>query len=135
VDGVENQKVEPELGSYVENGKRITVTEEDARKEKLPDEYRLEVRLKREGESVFPVEVKLTYENGKTEWRQWDGRDRWVKWQWTGKSKLQRVEIDPQHKILLDGSWANNSWVADVAPVPFAKWGSNLLYWLQMVLP
>ena len=135
VDGVSSDKIELKLGSYVENGKRIAVTESDAEKKKMPDEYRLEVKLKREGEAIFPVEVKLTYEDGRTEWRQWDGRDRWVKWEWTGKSKLSRVEIDPQHRVLLDGSFANNSWVADMGPLPFAKWGSNLLYWLQMVLP
>ncbi len=137
VDGVSSDKLELQLGSYVENGKRITLTESDAerQKDKGKDEYRLVVKLKREGEAVFPVEVKLTYENGQVEWRNWDGRDRWVKWEWTGKSKLARVEIDPQHKILLDGSFADNSWVDDMPPLPFAKWSSKLLVWLQMVLP
>ena len=73
--------MELQLGSYVQNGKRITVTESDAerQKDKGKDEYRLVVKLKREGEAVFPVEVKLTYENNQAEWRNWDGRDRWVK--------------------------------------------------------
>jgi hypothetical protein len=135
VDGVSSEPEEVKLGSYVQNGKRITVTETDAEQKKLKDQYRLTVKLKREGEAVFPVDVKLTYDDGKTEWRQWDGRDRWVQWDWAGKSKLHRVEIDPQHKVLLDGSFADNSWVADASPVPFAKWSSNILYWLQMVLP
>ena len=139
VDSVSNEKVEVKLGSYVENGKRITVTESDAEKKKSngkgKDEYRIAVKLKRDGEAIFPVDAKLTYENGQVEWRHWDGRDRWVKWESVGKSKLSRVEIDPQHKILLDGSFGDNSWIADTDPLPFAKWTSNLLYWLQMVLP
>lgn len=136
VDGVSNQKLEQKLGSYLVNGKRVTVTESDAQsKSRQKDQYRIEVDLKRQGETVFPVDVQLTYEGGRTEWRQWDGRDRWVKWEWTGPAKLARVEIDPQHKVLLDGSFANNSWVADPDPLPFAKWSSNLLYWVQMVLP
>lgn len=139
VDSVSSDLVEQKPGSYMENGKRITVTgadvEKNKEKNKKKEEYRLVVRLKRAGEAIFPVQVKLTYDNGRVEWRQWDGQDRWVKWDWTGNSKLQRVEIDPEHKVLLDGSFADNSWVDDAAPLPFAKWSSNLLYWLQMALP
>jgi hypothetical protein len=135
VDSVSNEKVEPKLGSYVENGKRITVRESDAKKKQGKDQYHIIVKLKRDGETIFPVEAKLTYENGRVEWRHWDGRDRWVKWESVGESKLRRVEIDPEHKILLDGSFADNSWIADPDLLPFAKWTSNLVYWLQMVLP
>jgi hypothetical protein len=45
------------------------------------------------------------------------------------------VEIDPGRKILLDSSFADNSWRASIYPLPFAKWSSNLLFWMQMVLP
>ena len=137
VEDVSSEKIEPKLGSYLVNGKRATVTqaEVDQNKDKRPAEYKLTVKLKREGECVFPIDVKLTYDNGRTEWRSWEGVDRWVKWEWTGKTKLRRVEIDPLHRILLDGSFADDSWVADTDPLPFAKWGSNLLFWLQMVLP
>jgi len=45
------------------------------------------------------------------------------------------VEIDPGRKILLDSSFADNSWSAAMYPLPFAKWSSNLVFWMQMVLP
>ena len=48
----------------------------------------------------------------------WDGRDRWVRWEWTGPSRLSRVEIDQRHKVPLDGSFADNSWTADFDPLP-----------------
>ena len=59
--------------------------------------------------------MKLTYEDGGVSGRNWDGRDRWVKWEWKASSKPSPCEIDPQHKILLDGSFADNSWVAIAA--------------------
>ena len=136
VESVSNDEIGVKPGSYVENGKRFTITEDEARKnKKKPVEYRVVVRLKREGEAIFPVDVKLTYSDGRVENKQWDGRDRWIKYDFTSKAKLARVEIDPDHKILLDGSLADNSWVEDSDFTPFARWSSNLLYWLQMVLP
>ena len=50
-------------------------------------------------------------------------------------AKVKSVEIDPEHKILLDGSFADNSYVPQASPLPFVKWASNALFWLQMVLP
>lgn len=136
VESVSNDEIGVKPGSYVENGKRFIITEDEARKnKKKPVEYRVVVRLKREGEAIFPVDVKLTYTDGRVENKQWDGRDRWIKYDFTSKVELARVQIDPDHKILLDGSLADNSWVEDSDFTPFARWSSNLLYWLQMVLP
>ena len=136
VESVSNEEIGIKPGSYIENGKRFTISEDDARKnKKKPIEYRVVVKLKREGEAIFPVDVRLTYGDGRVENKQWDGRDRWVKYDLTSKTKLARVEIDPDHKILLDGSRADNSWVEDSDFTPLARWSSNLLYWLQMVLP
>jgi len=81
------------------------------------------------------VEVKMTLDNGEVLQQQWDGRDRWVKYEFLKPSRMKRVEIDPQRKVLLDSSFLNNSWVADPAPLPFVKWFSDLLFWSQMVLP
>jgi hypothetical protein len=126
----------------MENGKRVTVTDDDAEriqkerdKKKEPDQFRTVVKLVRDGEAVFPVEVMMVLENGKVIERRWDGRDRWVKYEFVEPSKIARVEIDPAHKILLDASFANNSWVAKPASRPFFKWFSNMLFWSQMGLP
>ncbi len=141
VAGVDCDPVETATGSYVRDGKRVTVTEDDAdrmdaeRKKKGGGEYRIVVRLVREGETVFPVEMKMTLENGETVREAWDGRERWVRYQYTKNSKVRSVEIDPGHKILLDSSFADNSYVARTQWLPLAKWSSDLLFWLEMMLP
>lgn len=127
----------------MENGKRIVIGEAEAgriekereKKKGYRPEYRIVVKLDREGEAVFPVEMKMTLESGEIVRERWDGRDRWVKYVYTKTSPVKSVEIDPERKVLLDGSFADNSYVAKPAALPFAKWSSNLLFWLQMVLP
>ena len=86
-------------------------------------------------ESVFPVDMEMLLENGELVRHHWDGVDRWVKLEFTKASQPRAVEIDPGRKILLDSSFADNSWRASIYPLPFAKWSSNLLFWMQMVLP
>ena len=81
------------------------------------------------------MEFKLTLDNGATEWHTWDGRDRWVKFEYVRKSPARRVEIDPGHKVLLDTSIADNSWTAELPTRLLAKWSSSLLFWAQAVLP
>ena len=93
------------------------------------------VRLARDGETVFPVDMKMTLASGEVVRQQWDGRERWVRYEYTKTSPVKSVEIDPGGRILLDGSFADNSYVAEPAVAPFAKWSSNLLFWIQMVLP
>jgi len=142
VDSVECEKEPVRRGLFVEKGQRVAVTDEDVKriekeraKKKEEPQYHIVVKLRREGEAVFPVDMKMTLENGETIRKHWDGRDRWVKYELTKTSKAKRVEIDPEHKVLLDSNFENNSWVSDPAPLPFAKWFSNLMFWSQMVLP
>ena len=134
---VASEKIATSLGSFLENGKRVEITEKDAdsRKKKGAEQYRITVKLVREGESVFPVEMDMLLENGELVRHHWDGVDRWVKLEFTKASQPHAVEIDPGRKILLDSSFADNSWRASTYPLPFAKWSSNLLFWMQMVLP
>jgi hypothetical protein len=129
-------------GLFPQGGKRTAVTDDDVdriekerSKKKEPDQYRSVVKLVRDGEAIFPVECKITLENGEVLNRQWDGRDRWIKYEFVKPSKVTRVEIDPEYKVLLDSNFANNSWVSKPARLPFVKWFSNMLFWSQMVLP
>jgi Peptidase family M1 domain len=142
VGSVSCDRIKVKLGSYVEGGQRVTVTQKDAdriekeRKKKGEKPlYRIVVKLDREGECIFPVHMKMTLENGQVVREQWDGRERWVKYEYTKPSKVKAVDIDPQQKILLDGSFADNSYQAIPAALPFVKWFANLLFWFQMVLP
>jgi hypothetical protein len=92
------------------------------------------VKIRREGEAIFPVEIRVRFTDGKTADRKWDGEYRWVKFKFTGPAGVESVEIDPGHKILLDVNFANNSYREDVAVKPLFKWWQNLLFWAENLL-
>jgi hypothetical protein len=142
VGSVECDPIEVKLGSYAEGGQRLAIDRKAAdriaqerRRQGQPRRYRIVVKLVRDGESVFPVDMRMTLDNGEIVGEQWDGRERWIKYEYTKTSQVKSVEIDPEHKILLDGSFADNSYVSQPAPLPFVKWFANLVFWFQMVLP
>lgn len=93
---------------------------------------RQSVVLRRWGAAVFPVEVRITFENGDTVNENWDGKGRWTRFTYERKEKIRTVQVDPEHKLALDVNWTNNSWVRK-APAHFAarKWALKWMIWLQ----
>jgi hypothetical protein len=91
---VSSEKIATSLGSFLENGKRVEITKKeadaDARKKRGSEQYRITVKLVREGESVLPVDMEMLLENGELVRHRWDGVDRWVKLEFTRASKARR---------------------------------------------
>src|SRR5260370_20050406 len=60
---VSSDKIGTSLGSFLENDKRVEITakdaDADARKKRGSEQYRIIVKLVREGESVFPVDMEM----------------------------------------------------------------------------
>ena len=75
--------------------------------------YETQVILHRKGDFVFPVEAEVKFDNGENTRERWDGKDRWVRYVYRKKAQLQSVELDPEHGILLDSNYLNNSYVKD----------------------
>lgn len=71
--------------------------------------YRNEVVVQRKGEFVFPVTLEVRFDDGTTTREHWGGRDRWHRFAWTKKAKVVSAEIDPDHQIVLDTDYFNNS--------------------------
>ena len=94
--------------------------------------YRATVYLARWGEGIFPVEVKFTFADGEEIQETWNGRERWIRFDYIRPARLVRVEVDPRHVLVLDVNTVNNSWIAR-APARKAawKWASKWMLWLQ----
>ena len=88
--------------------------------------YHSQVLIHRKGTFVFPVTLEVKFDNGETVREQWDGRDRWVKFEWTKKAKIVSAEIDPEHKVLLDVNAFNNSYVEE----PQKATSKIMAYWM-----
>ena len=94
-----------------------------------------EAYIRRWGEAIFPVEVQLIFANGDTLLESWDGRERWKVFRYIRPDRLVKVTVDPDHKLMLDVNYANNSWVNKPQRNAAAfKWASKWMVWLQNLL-
>ncbi len=94
--------------------------------------YRTTVVVRRYGEGVFPVDVRVLLEdNQEIRWK-WDGRDRWKLFEVENAVRARRVEIDPERVLLLDVRRTNNSADREPrGPQAARKWSLVWLIWLQ----
>jgi hypothetical protein len=93
------------------------------------------VTVRRWGEAVFPVEVRVSFEDKTEQVRFWDGRDRWKQYTFDSGKEIVAVEVDPDQVLALDVNRRNNSWTRD-APDTFAscKWALKWMIWLQNLM-
>lgn len=131
VGSVSSQELGVERGVFDTPQGRTTIEKRPEPRRKL---YRSEVKIQREGEAVFPVTVRIQFQDRHVEWREWDGRYRWVKYVFERPAEVELVEVDPERKLLLDADFANNSYVRGLQRAPLLKFASNLLLWVQHLL-
>ena len=98
------------------------------------DEYRTVVFVERFGDFVHPVTVELKFADDRVERREWDGQERWVRYEIVRPAKLVSAEVDPEHIMALDINRLNNSRLIEARKAPAAKIFVHHLYWLQSLL-
>ncbi|MFC1732265.1 M1 family metallopeptidase [candidate division KSB1 bacterium] len=92
------------------------------------------VVLRRLGDVILPVEVKVVFEDGEVLNEIWDGRDRWMIYSFSRTAGIEYVEVDPEHKILLDVNYTNNSLKSDSSSAGAVRWTNKILFWMQSLL-
>jgi peptidase M1-like protein len=95
-------------------------------------DYVTTVVVRRRGDGIFPVDVRVVLDNHEEVRWHWDGRDRWRAFNVVKPSRASFAQVDPDHVLLLDVNYTNNS--ASLAPRadPAArKWSLVWLVWLQ----
>ena len=108
-----------------------TVRGRDAKMDPGPT-YRTTVAVRRFGGAVFPVDVRVVFENAEEIRWQWDGKDRRKLFEVEKPSRASFVQVDPDHVLVLDVNGTNNS--ATLKPQAAAaarKWSLAWLVWLQ----
>lgn len=86
---------------------------EGLKEEKGKTEYTSNVLIHRKETFVFPVDIEVKFDNGEKVREHWDGQDRWVRYSYQKKAKVESVEIDPDHRISLDRNNFNNSFTLE----------------------
>ena len=100
-----------------------------------PASYASTVDIRRWGEGIFPVEVRVTFADGTSADERWDGAARWTRFRYLRPAPVVKVEVDPSRKLVLDVNSANNSWTSTPrAAEASVKWASKWVVWLQSVM-
>ena len=100
--------------------------QENLKEKKGETEYVDNVWIHRKGEFVVPIDIETTFDNGSKVREHWDGKDRWVRYAYQKKAKIESVEVDPDHKIYFDRNNFNNSRTAEANSAPARKLAN---YW------
>jgi hypothetical protein len=99
---------------------------ENLKEKKGETEYICNVWIRRKAEFVIPVDVEIKFDNGSKVRERWDGQNRWVRYTYQKKAKIESVEVDPDHKIHFDRNVFNNSRTAEENGAPARKLAN---YW------
>ena len=96
------------FAGFDDGGKETSLPKKGSEKKKSEGPFRTVVLVGRDGDLSLPVEIRLTFENGQTHWSTWDGATKWIRLTSIYESKLARVEVDPDRKVVLDRNPWNN---------------------------
>ena len=58
---------------------------------------------------MFPVDVRVVFENGEDVRWHWDGRERWKMFEVDRPVRAAYAQVDPERVLLLDRNYTNNS--------------------------
>jgi Peptidase family M1 domain len=89
--------------------------------------------VRRYGEAIFPVDVRITFADGEQVTEHWAGDSRWQAFSYDGRSTpIKSVEVDPNRVLLLDVNYTNNSWTSRPAAAAAAtRWSAAWMIWLE----
>ncbi|MCK5146718.1 M1 family metallopeptidase [bacterium] len=136
------RKVREKKGLFDEDGGKTLypVKDEDGVERESDEEneeaqmYRSIVRVHRKGEVVIPVEVLLVFENGDSLQYNWDGQERWMRYDVFKDSRLDYAVVDPERKLVIDSEFTNNSLTVEPRKKPVTLLSNRALYWIESVL-
>jgi hypothetical protein len=90
----------------------------------------------RDGDIEMPAHVVLTFRDGTTVNRTWDGASGWIRYRVTSASPLVKAEVDPERRAVLDRNPWNNARYTDryEGPSAAAKGRTYALHFVEILL-
>jgi len=149
VASIDISRVLPEAGSWMKNGQRVELTDDDryeqvakadeAWKKTHPHAGKTEagafpirstVTVVREGAAV-PQILRVTFAGGSHVDVHWDDDRRWARFVFTGDTAAVSAELDPDRNILLDENKLNDSRTVKTDASASRRWTADLAAALQ----
>jgi len=141
VASVKSWRIKTPVGVFDQDGEKIETKRRQAEeKDKEVEEPKYEslVKVRRFGEvklggDVF-LPVKVVFEDGSEEVRQWDGKARWTSFRFIKDSKVKYAVIDPETKFLIDVNISNNSLKRKADRHGAMRVSNKVFFWFQNLL-
>jgi Peptidase family M1 domain len=126
VDLLESERV-TDRGYFGETGKQTFSANQQS-----SAQYRTTLVVRRFGDGILPVDVRIVFENNEDLLLQWDGRDTWKLFQIDRPVRAVSAHVDPDRTLLLDVNYTNNSRsLTPKTELAARKWSLVWLIWLQ----
>lgn len=103
---ITNAKVNSAAG-YLEDFEDCTTDQEGL------EQYKSKVIVHRLEGMKLPVEVEVFFEDGTSELKFWDGKERGYTFSFLSNQKVVKAVLDPERKLPIDKNWLNNSYVVE----------------------
>ena len=133
IDAITNRVIPEPAGQFTGVDGRVL----EAKSERDNARYECTVIVKRVGSAVAPLDVLVTFEDGKQKRESWDGQYRWKAFTYKSDSPVVSAVADPENKIVLDVNYTNNSKVVrspSFRSMASRKIASKWMFWFQVGL-
>jgi len=132
IGGIKSEEVQEQEGLFETNQEKAPAQKQPQRpKQKI---FRNEVVVVRKGEWIFPQEILVVFENGEKIRETWDGQARWKRFVYFKPFKLALAQVDPEHKIILDVNYTNNTLVLKPKKTLLRKYALEVMMFFQYIL-
>jgi hypothetical protein len=83
----------------------------------------------------MPIDVLVSFADGRQVRERWDGRDRWKLYRWERAARAATAQVDPDRVLLIDVNFTNNTSAIEPDRARAArKWTAIWFVWLQDAL-
>lgn len=100
-----------------------------------PDMWFNRIKIRKDGQLIFPVEIEFIFADGSKTIREWDAKDaaNGTEFIFKDSAKLTSVIIDPENKIEFEIYKTNNSWIEESNTAGPKKWAFKILFFIQNI--
>lgn len=141
VSSVKSWRIKNPVGVFDEDGEKVETKRGQAEakdKEVEEPQYETLVTVNRLGEATLGgdvfLTVKVVFEDGSEEIRQWDGKARWTSFRFVKPSKVRYAVVDPDTQFLIDVNISNNSLKRKADRRGAFRVSNKVFFWFQNLL-
>jgi len=129
ISGIRNNKIRSYSG--IVDGDTVTYKRSDLKGDTI---YLSRVSVERLGGVTLPIRMLVHFDNGEEEMAEWDGKARYMDFEYMGTRKVTWAKIDPLEEIDLDVNRINNSAAKNNEYKAQRRMADKFIFLMQMMI-